>query len=161
MFKLDVEEPEEPEIKVPTSPGSWNNQERKHLLLLYGLCQSLWLCGSKQTVENFSRDWHTRPPDLPSWENCAGQEATVRTGLGTKDLLQIGKGVCQGCILSPWYTLYCHTVYCHPTLNLHVEYIMWYACLDEAQAGIKMARRNINNLRMQMTPPLWQKAKRS
>ena len=65
----------------------------------------------------------------------AGQEATVRTGHGTTDWFQIGKGVCQGCILSPCL------------FNLYAEYIMRYAGLEEAQAGIKIAGRNINNLR--------------
>ena len=64
----------------------------------------------------------------------AGQEATVRTRHGTIDLIQIGKGVCQGYILSALF-------------NLHAEYIMRNAGLDEAQAGIKIAGRNINNLR--------------
>ena len=65
----------------------------------------------------------------------AGQEATVRTGHGTTDWFQIGKGVRQGCILSPCL------------FNLYAEYIMWNARLDEAQTGIKIARRNISNLR--------------
>ena len=65
----------------------------------------------------------------------AGQEATFRTGHGTTDWFQIGKGVCQGCILSPCL------------LNLYAEYIMRNAGLDEAQAGIKISGRNINNLR--------------
>ena len=65
----------------------------------------------------------------------AGQEATVRTGHGTMDWFQIGKGVHQGCIVSPCL------------FNLYAEYIMQNARLDEAQAGIKIARRNINNLR--------------
>ena len=65
----------------------------------------------------------------------AGQEATVRTGHGTTDWFQIGKGVCQGCILSPCL------------FNLYAEYITRNAGLDEAQAGIKITRRNINNLR--------------
>ena len=65
----------------------------------------------------------------------AGQEATVRTAHGTTDWFQIGKGVCQGCILSPWL------------FNLYAEYIMRNAGLEEAQAGIKIAGRNINNLR--------------
>ena len=65
----------------------------------------------------------------------AGQEATVRTGHGTTDGFQIGKRVCQGCILSPCL------------INFYAEYIMWNATLDEAQAGIKIAGRNINNLR--------------
>ena len=79
----------------------------------------------------------------------AGQEATVRTGHGTTDWFQIRKGVYQGCILSPCL------------FNLYAEYIMWNARLDEAQAGIKIARRNISNLYMQITPPLWHKAKRN
>ena len=66
---------------------------------------------------------------------CAGQEATVRTGHGTTDWFQIGKGVCQVCILSPCL------------FNLYAEYIMRNAGLEEAQDGIKIARRNINNLR--------------
>ena len=65
----------------------------------------------------------------------AGQETTVRTGLGTIDWFQIGKGVCRNCILSPCL------------FNLYAEYIMRNAGLDEAQAGIKIARRNINNFR--------------
>ena len=64
-----------------------------------------------------------------------GQEATVRTGHGTTDWFQIGKRVCQGCILSPCL------------FNLYAEYIMWNPELDEAPAGIKISRRNINNLR--------------
>ena len=66
---------------------------------------------------------------------CAGQEATVRTGHGTIDWFQIGKGVRQGCILSP------------SLCNLYAEYITWNARLDEAQPGIKISGRNINNLR--------------
>ena len=66
---------------------------------------------------------------------CAGQEATVRTGHGTTDGFQIRKGVCQSCILSPCL------------FNLYAEYIMRNAGLDEAQAGIKIAGRNLNNLR--------------
>ena len=66
---------------------------------------------------------------------CAGQEATIRTGHGTTDWCQIGKGVCQTCVLSPCL------------FNLYAEYIMRNAGLDEAQAGIKIAGRNINNLR--------------
>ena len=65
----------------------------------------------------------------------AGQEVTVRTEQGTTDWFQIGKGVCQGCILSPCL------------LNLHADYIIRNARLNEAQAGIKIARRNINSLR--------------
>ena len=70
------------------------------------------------------------------WRNLyVGQEATVRTGHGTTDWFQIGKEVCQGCILSPCL------------FNFYAEYIMRNTWMDEAQAGIKTARRNINNLR--------------
>ena len=79
----------------------------------------------------------------------AGQEATVRSGHGTTDWFQIGKGVCQGCILSPCL------------VNLYAEYIMRNAGLDEAQAGIKITRRNNSNLNMQMTLRLWQKVKKN
>ena len=80
----------------------------------------------------------------------AGQEATVRTGHGTTDWFQIGKGVHIGCILSPCL------------FNLYAEYIMRNVGLDEAQAAIKIARREISiTSDMQMTPPLWQKAKKN
>ena len=76
------------------------------------------------------------------------EEATVKTGHGT-DWFQIRKGVHQGSILSPYL------------FNLYAEYIMWNAGLDEAQAGIKIAKRNIIISDTQMTPPLWQKAKKN
>ena len=79
----------------------------------------------------------------------AGQEATVRTGHGTTDWFQIGKGVHQGCILSPCL------------FNLYAEYIMRNAGLEEAQAGIKIARKISITSNMQITPPLWQKVKRN
>ena len=80
-------------------------------------------------MENSERDGNTRPPDPLLKKLYAGQEATVRTGHGTTDWFQIGKGVHQGCILSPYL------------FNLYAEYIHG---LSEVQAGIK---RNINNLR--------------
>ena len=78
----------------------------------------------------------------------AGVEATVRTGHGT-DWFQIGKGVCQGCILSPGL------------FNLYTEDIIGNAGLDEAQAGIKLPRGILITSDMQMTPPLWQKVKKN
>ena len=86
-------------------------------------------------MENSERDGNTRPPDLPLEKPIYRSEATVRTGHGTTDWFQIGKGVCQGCILSPCL------------FNLYAEYIMRNAGLVEAQGGIKISRRNINNLR--------------
>ena len=79
----------------------------------------------------------------------AGQIATVRTGHGTTDWFQIGKGVCQGRILSPCL------------FNLYAEYIMRNAGLEEAQAGIKISGEILITSDMQMTPPLWQKVKRN
>ena len=79
----------------------------------------------------------------------ADQEETVRTRHGTIDWVKIGKGVCQGCTLSPCL------------LNLHTEYIMQNAGLDEAQAGIKIAGRSISNLRYADNTTLLQRAKRN
>ena len=78
-----------------------------------------------------------------------GQEAIVRTGHGTTDCFQTGKGICQGCILSPCL------------FNLQVEYIMGNVGLDEAQAGIKIAGEIPITSDMQMTPPLWQNMKKN
>ena len=92
-----------------------------------------------------------RIPDLLTcllWNLYADQEATVRTGHGTIDWFQIGKGVFQGYILSPCL------------FNLYAEYIMRNVGLDESQAGIKVAGRNTTS-DMQMTPPLWQKVKKN
>ena len=86
-------------------------------------------------MENSERDGNTRPPDLFLRKLYTGQETTVRTTCGTTDWFQIRKGVHQGCILSPCF------------FNLYAQYIMRNARLDEAQAGIKIARRNINNIR--------------
>ena len=98
-------------------------------------------------MENSYRDSNTRAPYLPPENLYAGQEATVRTGHGTTDWFQMGKGVHQGCILSACL------------FNLYAEYIMRNAGLEEAQAGIKNARRNINNLRYAKegppSDPLW------
>ena len=86
-------------------------------------------------MENSDRDGDTRPPDLPLGNLYADQEATVRTGHETTDGFRIGKGVRQGCILSPCL------------FNLYAEYILTNAGLDEEQAGIKITGKNINNLR--------------
>ena len=86
-------------------------------------------------LENSERDGNTRPPDLPLEKPvCRSGSNSKVTGHGKTDWFQIGKGICQGCILSPCL------------FNLYAEYIMRNAGLDEAQAGIKIGRRNINNL---------------
>ena len=137
MFKLVLEKAEEQRSNCQHSLDHWKskNVPEKHLFLLYWLCQSLWLCGSQETVDNSERNGNTRPPDLPSESLNAGQKATVGTGHGTTDWFQTGKGVRQGCILSPCL------------FNFYAEYIMRNAGLEEAQAGIKIAWWNINNLR--------------
>ena len=100
-------------------------------------------------MENSERDGNTRPPDLLLKKLYAGQEATVRTGHGTTDWFQIGKGVHQGCILSPYL------------FNLYAEYIMRNTGLEEAQAGIKTAGEASITSDMQITPALWKKAKKN
>ena len=93
-------------------------------------------------MENSERGGNIRPPDLPLEKPvCAVQEVTVGTGHGTTDWFQIGKGIRQGCILSPCL------------FNFYAEYLMRNAGLEEAQAGIKIAGRNIKKSDMQTTPP--------
>ena len=92
-------------------------------------------CVDHNRLENSERDGNTRPPDLPPEKSACRSISTVRIGYGTKDWFQIRKGVHQGCILSPCLFI------------LYAEYIMRNAGLHEAQAGIKIARRNISNLR--------------
>ena len=141
MFKLDLEEAEEPEIKLPTSIGSSTKQENSRKT-------SIYFCfidhGKAFDCVDHNKLWKIlKEMGIPHHLTCplrnlyAGQEATVRSGHGTRDWFQIGKGVHQGCILSPCL------------FNLYAEYIniMRNARLDEAQAGIKISGRNINNLR--------------
>ena len=133
MFKLLLEKAEEPEIKLPTSAGSSKKQKRKtSISALLSILKPLtvWITKNWKFLKEMGISGHL---------TCllrnlyAGQEATVRTGHGTTDWFQIG--VCQGCILSPCL------------FNFYAEYIMKNAGLEETQAGIKLARRNINNLR--------------
>jgi len=100
MFKLDLEKAEEPEIKLPTSAGSSKKQEssRKHLPLFIDYAKA-FDCVQK-TVENSSRDGNIRPYYLPP-EKSVCRLRSNRTGHGTTDWFQIGKGVHQGCVLSP------------------------------------------------------------
>ena len=137
MFKLDLEKAEEAEIKLPTSVGSLKKQQSSRKTSTSASLTTLkpftvWL---RTTVKNSSRDGNARTPYLHPEKPVCSPEATVRTGHGTTDWFQIVKGVCQGCILSPCL------------FNFYVEYTMWNAGLDEAQAGIKITERNINNLR--------------
>ena len=137
MFKLDLEKAEEPEIKLPTSAGSSKKQKSSRkastsALLTMPRPLTVWLTTNWKILKEMG---------IPDHLTCllrnlyTGQESTVRTRLGTTDFFQIVKGVRQGCILSSW------------PFNLYAEYIICNSRLDEAQAGIKIARRNINNLR--------------
>ena len=129
-------------------PQKGKRVPEKHLFLLYWLCQSL--CVDHNKLWKILQEM-----GIPDHLTCllrnlyAGQEATVITGHGTTDWFQIGKGVHQGCMLSPCL------------FNLYAEYIMRNTGLDEAQAGIKIARRNINNLRYADDTTLMQKVKKN
>ena len=137
MYKLDLEKAEEPEIKLLTSVGSLKKQESSRktstsALLTVPKPLTVWITTNWKILKKLG---------IPGHLTCllrnlyAGQEATFRTRHGATDWSQIGKGVHQGCILSPCL------------FNLYAEYIMRIAGLDEAQAGIKIAGKNINNLR--------------
>ena len=137
MLKLVLEKTEEPEIKVPTSAGLSKKQDSSRKTSISALLTmpkplTVWITTNWKILKEMGIPDHL----IFLLRNLyAGQEATVRTGHGTTDWFQIGKGVHQGCILSPCL------------FNLYAEYIMRNAGLDEAQAGIKVAWRNINNLR--------------
>ena len=148
MFKLDLEKTKEPEIKLPTSVGlsfkKQGNSRKTSASLTMPKPLTVWIttdCGIFLEL------------GIPDHLTCllrslyAGLEATVRTGHGTTDWFQIGKGVCQGGVLSPCL------------FNLNAEYIMQNPGLEEAQAGIKIAGRNINNLRYVDDTTLGQKVK--
>ena len=135
MFKLVLEKAEEPEIKLPTGAGSWEKPSCSFEFHVNSMSSiySWWKIYSLWKI--LKEIW------IPGRTTCllknlfAGQEATFRTRHGTMDWFQIGKGVHQGCILSPCL------------FNLYAEYFMRNARLDKAQAQIKIARRNISNLR--------------
>ena len=137
MLKLVLEKVEEPEIKLPMSAGSLKKQKSSRKTSI-----SVFLTMPKPLTMCITINWKIlKEMGIPDHLTCllrnlyAGHEATVRTGHGTIDWFQIGKGIRQGCILSPCL------------FNLYVEYIMRNAGLEEAQAGIKIAGKNINNLR--------------
>ena len=137
MFKLVLEKAEEPEIKLPTSAGSWKKHKSSRKTSISALftmpkALTMWITINWKILQEMG---------IPGHLICllrnqyTGQETTVRTGHGTTDWFQTGKGVRQGCILSPCL------------FNLYAEYIMRNAGLEETQAGIKIAGRNISNLR--------------
>ena len=138
MFKLDFKKAEEPDIKLPTSVGSLKKQESSRKTST----SALLTMPKPLTVWITKKLWKIlKEMGIPDHLTCflrnlyAGQEATVSTGHGTTDWFQMGKGVRQGCILSPCL------------FNFYAEYIMRNAGLKEAQAGIKISESSINNLR--------------
>ena len=138
MFKLVLEKAEEPEIKLPTSAGS----SKKAREFLKNICFCFIDYAKAFDCVDHNKLWKIlKEMGIPDHLTCllrnlyAGQEATVRTGHGTTDCFQIGKEVHQGCILSPCL------------FNLCAEYTMRNAGLEEAQAGIKIAGRNISHLK--------------
>ena len=138
MFNLVLEKAEGPETKFPTSAGSKIKQEssRKNIYFCFIDYAKAFNCVYHDKLWKILKEMGI--PDYLTYllrNLYAGQEATVRTGHGPTDWFQIGKGVHQGCILSPCL------------LNLYTEYIMRNAGLEESQAGIRIARRNISNLR--------------
>ena len=137
MFQLVLEKAEEPEIKLPTFAGSLKKQEFQK-----NICFCFIDYAKAFDHVDHNKLWKIpKEMGIPDHLTCllrnlyAGQETTVWTGHGRTDWFQIGKGVRQGCILSPCL------------FNLYAEYIMKNTGLDEAPAGIKIAGRNINNLR--------------
>ena len=137
MFKLVLEKAEESEIKLPTSTGSWKKQEfQKNIYFCFIDYAKAFHCVDPNQLWKILKEM-----GIPDQLTCllrnllTGQEATIRTGSGTTDWFQIGKGVRQGCILPLCL------------LNLYAEYIMRNAGLEEAKAEIKTGGRNINNLR--------------
>ena len=138
MFKLDLEKAEEPEIKLPTSIGSLKNEESSRITYISALLTML-----KPLIVWITTNCEKIPQEMgiPDHLTCllrnlyAGQEATVRTEHGPTDGFQIGKGVYQGYVVSACL------------FNLYAEYMMRNTGLDEAQAGIKIAGRNISNFR--------------
>ena len=135
MFKLDLEMAEEPEIKLPISVGSSKKQESSRKNIYFTDYAKTFDCVDHNQLWKILKEMGKADHLTCLLRNLyAGQEATVRTEIETTDWFQIGKRVHQACILSPCL------------FNLYAEYIVRNIGLEEAQAGMKIAGRNINNL---------------
>ena len=150
MLKLVLEKAEEPETKLPTSAGS----SKKHKSSRKTSISALLTTPKPLRVVDHNKLWKILEElVIPDHLTCllrnlySGQEATVRTGHGTTDWFQIGKGVHQGCILSPCL------------FNFYAEHIMRNAGLDEARMESRLPGEMSITSDMQMTPPLWQRVK--
>ena len=133
-----LENAEEPEIKLSTSVGSQEKTRefQKNIYFCFIDCTKAFDCVDHNKLWKILKEMGIPDHIICLLKNLyTGQEATVRTGYGKTDWLQIGKEVHQGCILSPCL------------FNLYAEYLVQNAGLDESQAGIKIARRNTNNLK--------------
>ena len=151
IFKLVLEKAEEPEIKLPASAGSWKKEEssRKNIYFCFIDYAKAFDCVDHNKLWKISKEMGISDHLTCLLRNLyAGQEATVRTAHGTTDWFQIGKGVRQGCILSPCL------------FNFYAEYIMRNTGLDEAQTGSRLPGEISITSDMQMIPPLWQKVKK-
>ena len=149
MFNLDLENTEEPEIRLPTSVGSSKKQEfQKNIYLCFIDYAKVFDCVDHNNLWKILKEM-----GIPNHLTCllrnlhTGQEATVRTEHGTTHRFQIGKVIHQGLFLSPWL------------FNFYADYIMQNARLAEAQTGIKIAGRNSNNLRYADDTILMEKSK--
>ena len=152
MFKLDLEKAEEPEVKLPTFVGSWKKQEssRKNIYFCFIGYAKAFDCVDHNKLWKILKEMEITDHLTCLLRNVyARQEAIVRTGHGTTDWFQIGKGVRQDCILSPCL------------FNLYAEYIMRNAGLEEHKLESRLLGEISITSDMQMTPPLWQKVKRS
>ena len=153
IFKLVLEKAEEPEIKLPTSAGSSKKQEssrKTSAAALLTVPKKAFDCVDHNKLWKILKEMR-----IPDHLTCllrnlyAGQEATVRTGHGTTDWFQIGRGVHQGCISSPCL------------FNLDAEYIMRNAGLRKHKLESRLPGEISITSDMQMTPPLWQKVKKN
>ena len=154
VFKLNLEKAEEPEIKLPTSYDIWIIEKAREFQTNIYFCfidyTKTFDCVDHNKLKKILKEM-----GIPDHLTCllrnlyVGQEATVKIGHGTTEWFQLGKGVCQSCILSPAYLTY-------------MQSTLWgYARLDEAKAGIKTAGNDSNNIRYAMIPPLRQKGKKN
>ena len=152
MFKLVLEKAEEPEIKLPTSAGSSKKRESSRKNIYFWFIDY----GKAFDCVDHNKLWKIlKETGIPDHLTCllrnlyAGQEATVRTGHETTDWFQIGKGVHQGCMLSPCL------------FNFYAEYIMRNAGLKKHKLESRLLGEISITSDMQMTPPLWQKVKKN
>ena len=150
IFKLDLEKVENQRSNCQHLLDHWKAREyQKNTYFCFIDYAKAFDCVDHNKLWKILKDVNTRWPYLPPEKSVCRSRSNSRTGHGTTDWFQIGKGVCQGCIVSAC------------AFNFYTVYIIRNAGLDEAQAGIKIAGRNINNLRYADDTTLWQKVKRN